>query len=162
MLHLLCLDTTGTMVSNVWHSTAIGPHTMPAFQCSRATIKGVPHGTISVPAGVSPCWALRVKIVPSSESRVGESFENFWAIEQVFSRLESQTISGIPREWLENWLQARLVSSVSAEVPGTDCVHARRCGCLMYMCMWCVCVPMCVSAFASTCLDIILQALLHF
>lgn len=145
MLHLLCLDTTGTMVSNVWPSTAIGPHTMPAFQCSQATIKGELRGTISVPGGVSPCWV-------SSESRVGGSFENFWAIEQVFSRLESQTISGILREWLENWPQARLVSSVSAEVPGTDCVHVRRC----------VCVPLCVSAFASVCLDIILQALLRF
>ena len=70
----------------------------------------------SLPAGVSPCWA-------SSESRVGERFDNFWAIEQVFSRLESQAISGILREWLENWPQARLVRSVSAEVPGTDCVQ---------------------------------------
>lgn len=69
-----------------------------SFQSARSAIEGVPHGAISVPAGVSPCWVLRIKIVPSSEGRVGESFENLWVLEQALSRLESQTIGGTHSE----------------------------------------------------------------
>lgn len=102
-----------------------------------STIKGEPHGVSSVSAGVSPCWVLRIKIVSSSERRVGESFENFWVIEQAFSRFESQTISGMHSEILViKWPQAK-------PGPVLDCWYGV---CSHKVCVYVLCVcSLCVD-----------------